>query len=163
MTVSRVIAAIGGYFAVFDSCMHGGSRDKSTTFWSHNPRACGESLFEALSVSCDGSHEHAPWVPRTVQGKTHFPTSEEAAYPLVLCQRVAHILKKEAIARGFVFPEDMKHQMAHDMDTGKRQLFANQSRQQHLRPLVAEFGSYLPLIIDVAHSSEVTVLTSTWV
>ena len=65
--------------------------------------------------------------------------------------------------RGFVFPEDMKHQMAHDMDTGKRQLFANQSRQQHLRPLVAEFGSYLPLIIDVAHSSEVTVLTSTWV
>ena len=95
-----------------------------------------------------------------VDGRTHFPTSEEAAYPHVLCQRMAHIFKAEAIARGFVFPEDMANQLIHDTEVGKRQLFTNQSRQQHLRPLVSEFGLYTACFLDVAHSDELaTMLT----
>ena len=156
--IRRGLAAIGGFFTAFHSCMHGGARDKSTTFWSHNPRSKDVNLFESLSVFCDGSHQHAPWVPKNHQGKMHYPTSEEAAYPVVLCQRMAHILKGEAVARGFSFPDSMQQQLQHDLDTGKRQLFANQSRHQHLKPLVSEFSRYQALVIDVAHSSEVAVL-----
>ena len=158
VTIRRGLAAIGGLLTAFHSCMHGGARDKSTTFWSHNPRSKDVNLFESLSVFCDGSHQHAPWVPKNLQGKMHYPTSEETAYPVILCQRIAHILKCEAVARGFSFPDSMQHQLEHDLDTGKRQLFANQSRHQHLKPLVSEFSSYQPFVIDVAHSSEVTVL-----
>ena len=161
ITIRRGLAAIGGFLTAFHSCMHGGTRDKSTTFWSHNPRSKDVNLFESLSVFCDGSHQHAPWVPKTHQGKMHYPTSEEAAYPVVLCQRMAHILKSEAIARGFSFPDSMQQQLQHDLDTGKRQLFANQSRHQHLKPLVSEFSRYQSFVIDVAHSSEIAVLIST--
>ena len=160
VTIRRGLAAIGGLLTAFHSCMHGGARDKSTTFWSHNPRSKDVSLFESLSVFCDGSHQHAPWVPKNHQGKMHYDNYEEAAYPVVLCQRIAHILKCEAVARGFSFPDSMQHQLEHDLDTGKRQLFANQSRHQHLKPLVSEFSSYQPFVIDVAHSSEVAVLMS---
>ena len=158
--VEETLRFFRGFFTRFDACTHGGARNKSTSFWSFNPRDPGVNMFQSLALSCDNSHKHAPWKPIMVDGRTHFPTSEEAAYPHVLCQRMAHIFKAEAIARGFVFPEDMANQLIHDTEVGKRQLFTNQSRQQHLRPLVSEFGLYTACFLDVAHSDELaTMLT----
>ena len=48
--------------------------------------------------------------------------TEEAKYPFILCQRVAFILKQEAAARGFHFPEDLQQQVQVDDNVGKRQL-----------------------------------------
>ena len=157
-SVVRAMQSVSGHFTYFDSCMHGGARDKSTAWWSHDPSAVNVNIFEALQAQCDRSHQHAAWKPVLRHGRTHFPTSEEAAYPPVLCQRVAHILKRLAISKGFVFPDDLKHQLAHDDTVGKRQLFATQTRHQHLKPLVSEFSSYQPFILNLADSSDLEAL-----
>jgi hypothetical protein len=60
--------------------MHGGCRKKATTFWTNVPE------FHKLAVLCDGSHEHAPW---GVTADGRFTTAEEAAYPRLLCRRLA--------------------------------------------------------------------------
>ncbi len=93
--VARAIRRLRGFFTKFDACMHGGARNKSTSFWSLNPRDPEVNMFKSLALDCDNSHVHASWKPVTVDGRTHFPTSEEAAYPHVLCQRMAHIFKAE--------------------------------------------------------------------
>ena len=156
--VVRAMQSISGHFTYFDSCMHGGARDKSTAWWSHDPSAVDVNIFEALQAKCDRSHQHAAWKPVFRNGRTHFPTSEEAAYPQVLCQRVAHILKRLAISKGFVFADDLRQQLAHDENVGKRQLFATQTRQQHLRPLVSEFNSYQPVILNLADSNDLAAI-----
>lgn len=77
-----------GYFVTFDSCMMGGGRDKATTWWS------SMNIYSALAVRCSKDHSHKPWTP-AYNAKTKqfvFPTAEEAAYPLLLCQRVADLL-----------------------------------------------------------------------
>ena len=159
-SVVRAMQSISGHFTYFDSCMHGGARDKSTAWWSHDPSAVDVNIFEALQAKCDQSHQHAAWKPVFRNGRTHFPTSDEAAYPQVLCQRVAHILKRLATSKGFVFTDDLRQQLAHDENVGKRQLFATQTRQQHLRPLVSEFNGYQPVILNLADSNDLAAIMS---
>ena len=77
-------AVKGGHETIFHSCMHGGTRDKATKFWSFNPRAPEVNLFASLALECDRSHPHQSWRPRFVDGRWIFPTKDEAAYP-VLC------------------------------------------------------------------------------
>jgi len=76
--------------------------------------------------------------------------TEEAKYPFILCQRVAFILKQEAAARGFHFPEDLQQQVQVDDNVGKRQLFASQPRSRKLKPLVSEFMGYNTLVCSVS-------------
>ena len=133
---------VAGFTTVFHNCMHGGTRDKATAWWSFNPRSPTVNLFESLGLTCDRSHVHAPWRPTFDNKRQKFPTADEAAYPHVLCQRVAYILKQEAIKHGFISSETLEEQIQHDDSAGKRQLFASQSRQQRLRPLVSEFSQY---------------------
>ena len=40
----------------------------------------------------------------------HFPTKEEAAYPQLLCDRVAHVVKSLAMERGFKPAESLLEQ-----------------------------------------------------
>eukprot|EP00972_Heterocapsa_arctica_P044109 6511319-Heterocapsa_arctica.AAC.1 len=63
--------------------MHGGDRDKLTTFRVNFDEA------SALAVRCDGSHTHKPWGVVRDQSRWKFATAEETAYPHLLCRRFA--------------------------------------------------------------------------
>lgn len=84
--VRQLLAEVGGYKCIFDNCSRGGQRKKSTCWWASEP------VFMELALTCDGSHPHAAWVPRVVDGYLVFPTQQEAAYPQLLCERLASIL-----------------------------------------------------------------------
>ena len=139
-----------GHFTVFHSCMHGGTRDKATKFWSFNPRVPSENLFDPLGLLCDGNHTHQSWRAKFLDGKWIFPTKEEAAYPHLLCVRIASILLQEAFARGLGPDDDLSQQLEHDLLVGKRQLFTTQPRQQKLRPAISEFGYFMQLALTVS-------------
>ena len=135
---------------LFDHCMHGGTRDKSTRWWSYNPRQLHSNLFSILSLQCDGQHQHASWKPVRIGKRVQFPTAEEAKYPYIFCQGIAFILRDEAAARGFNFPDDMQQQLQTDGNVGKPQLFASQPRSRKLKPLVSEFMFFNTLVCNVA-------------
>ena len=40
-----------GHFTVLQHCMHGGTRDKKSKFWSYNPRKLDANILESLA-SC---------------------------------------------------------------------------------------------------------------
>ena len=79
----------------FDSCCHGGLRKKSTLFLTNVPE------FEQLRATCQNDHPHAPWGKVLHMGKMVFATSLEAAYPRVLCERVAAAVVLACARRGF--------------------------------------------------------------
>ena len=62
-------------------CMHGGSRDKKSKFWSHNPGMPEVNMLESLGILCDKSHQHKSWKPRLVDGKLFFLLRKKPAYP----------------------------------------------------------------------------------
>eukprot|EP00435_Cladocopium_sp_Y103_P062782 s463_g24.t1 len=138
------------HFTSFDHCMHGGKRDKRTAWWSWNPRCPNHDLFSSLQLDCNKKHAHAPWRPyKDATGRTIFPTAEEAAYPTLLCERVASILKAEAESAGFIFFDDLHAQLQDVPNAATRQLFTTQPRGQRLRPLVSEYGTYVPFVAPV--------------
>ena len=155
--VARLLESFGTqHFSIFHHCMHGGKRDKQTAWWSWNPRDAEQDMFQSLALQCDGNHKHEPWRPyKDAHGRTVFPTSEEAAYPQLLCDRVACILKDEALRCGFVFSEDLHQQILEVPNVASRQLFTTQPKGQKLRPLVSEYGKYVALLASTANDSEV--------
>eukprot|EP00435_Cladocopium_sp_Y103_P057446 s2110_g19.t1 len=81
-------AFITWYFALtstmFDACMHGSLRNKSTTILGT------AGVFDSLAVRCDGNHDHLPWsASRTADNGWVFDTAAEAEYPSLLSQRLA--------------------------------------------------------------------------
>ena len=155
--IHNLLQQVGGHMTTFDSCMHGGLRDKSTGWWSSNPRCPDKNLFGSLAMKCDNSHKHASWRPYKENGVLHFPTAQEAAYPHVLCDRVAHVLLEEAKRCNLFVPQNLQEQLESNVNVAKRQLFANQPRGQRLRPLVAEFGHYATMVLAAAQSDELQV------
>ena len=155
--VARLLDSFGArHFSVFHHCMHGSKRDKQTAWWSWNPRDTTKDLFQSLALQCDGNHKHEPWQPyKDAHGPTVFPTSEEAAYPQLLCDRVACILKDEALRCGFVFSEDLHQQILEVPNVASRQLFTTQPKGQRLRPLVSEYGRYVALLASTSNDTEV--------
>ena len=79
-------------FGTFDSCVYGGQRKKATTFWS-NCLAVTD-----LSLRCHPSlgHVHLPW-GRHASG---WSTSEEAAYPPILCRHWASLVTEVLSRQG---------------------------------------------------------------
>ena len=154
-SITKLIQRVHGHMTHFHSCMHGGLRDKETGWWSFNPRRPSENLFESLGLTCDKSHTHASWKPYMLHGSLRFPTAQEASYPVILCDRVAHILLEEAKRCNRFQPENLQEQFNLDVNVGKRQLFANQPRGQRLKPLVSEFGHYATLVLAASHAIEV--------
>ena len=99
----------GNDFVEFHSCAHGGTRDKLTAIWQSKP------WFTALSLKCDGQHRHESWKPKQMDGKTVFPTSQEAAYPMLLCERIIDCIYAKVVEEGAVQSEassDVKHHKA---------------------------------------------------
>jgi len=128
----------------FQACMHGGKRDKWTT-WRTNV----EQL-KPLSVACDGKHQHLPWGVMVESGRlAGFATAAEAEYPEELCNKVGKIIKACCLVRGRVFPEKCTKQKAGEGNTeadykanlrDKRARTGVQARSG-TAPLVPEFKS----------------------
>ena len=79
----------------FQACAHGGLRDKWTCWFGT------KSVFTGLRALCSHDHPKDAWRPYMDQyGRPVFPTKAEAAYPELLCQRVAQIVRLAAIDRG---------------------------------------------------------------
>ena len=78
-----VTQVIDPMYVNFHSCMWGGQRPKRTTI--------ATSMLELgeIACECDGQHAHLPW-GRTPSG---FATASEAAYPTILCDKWASLVK----------------------------------------------------------------------
>ena len=94
----------------FHNCAHGGSRDKKTCFVTN------VSWFDSLQVFCNKQHKHAPWTPTVTGGQVVYPTHSEAAYPALLCERIASLVKCEMLRQGAIEPADMQQ---HVQSSGK--------------------------------------------
>ena len=129
-------------FITFHNCAHGGSRDKLTCF------ATNVNWFDALELRCDKQHSHAPWTPSVINGKVHYPTHSEAAYPELLCERMASIVLAIVLAAGAVVTNDVpKHAQLHGK-TLNRVVLGALPRGKHVKPLVSEFGTYINVVIN---------------
>ena len=138
--------------------MHGGTRDKKTTWWSYNPRDPSRDLFGSLAIMCDGDHTHEPWTPYKFEGRMVYPTHSEASYPKLLCERIATVLCAEARARQLGPHLVLETQLQADEHVGKRQLFTFQPRQQRLKPLLQEYGAAHKVFIPIGSSLDNEVL-----
>ena len=128
-----------GYRVVFDSCMMGGQRDKATLWW------CNRQIFSPLALRCSRDHPHRNWTP--VFDKTNkrfnFPTAEEAAYPEVLCDRVANLVDQALRQRNFTKLQNLEQQIHHQRSTATNSILMGLlPRGRKLLPLVSEFQFY---------------------
>ena len=110
----EAMLAAEGYSISFHNCMHGGKRKKLTKWWST------KDVFTELQSLCDGKHHHAQWNPVQQGTALQFPTAEEAAYPHLLCKRIAAILLKYAISKGAVQVDTLEKQVAATVSTSHR-------------------------------------------
>ena len=72
------------------ACMHGSQRNKQTSILA--PAV----LFDELEATCDGQHAHLPWEIKPAERGLSFATADEAAYPALLCSRMARLLRLRA-------------------------------------------------------------------
>ena len=130
-----------GHNVDFHSCCHGGQRPKLTRFW------VSQDYFSHLSMFCDNTHWHKPWTPRKVGNRLHFVTADEAAYPLLLCQRLMDALLE------ICFPAtDLNAAQTaipfHDKST--RIALGIQPRGQVMGPLVPEFSHHVAYVTEAS-------------
>jgi hypothetical protein len=79
--------------------------------------------------------------------QVHFSTSEEAAYPPVLCQRIVECVKQKAIHFGAVFSSTLSEQLQQpDADAAGRMALGALPRGAKVKPLVAEFGRFIAVV-----------------
>ena len=126
-----------GHNVDFHVCCHGGQRPKLTRFWT------SQKAFTQLSMFCDGSRWHKPWTPRRVGNRLHFVTADEAAYSLLLCQRVIDALLE------MCFPDAPLPAAASSVpfsDKHTRIALGVQPRGKALGPLVSEFSHQVAFV-----------------
>ena len=133
--IQSVLAEIQGHDVIFDNCCHGGKRAKATRWWSIF------SWFDSLSMRCPGTHQHESWKPQLVDGRLVYPTAEEAAYPTLLCTRLADILKCHLEAKGFVQPQYLQQQKG--QTSMHRFLLDMLPRGRKFKPLVSLYCKYV--------------------
>ena len=94
----------------FHACMHGSQRNKQTSILAP------PGLFDDLEAPCDGQHTHLPWEIKPAGRGLAFATADEAAYPVLLCSRMARLLQKHAeslniaLETNLSFTKQSKHQ-----------------------------------------------------
>ena len=88
-----------------------------------------------------------------MNGRLNFPTSEEAAYPWLFCERVVNIVERLATDCGCSNSATLSEQLQTTQLTNfQRYIFDALPRSSKLRPLVAEFGSLITLGVNPQHS-----------
>ena len=133
-----IIAEFGNNFVTFHNCCHGGFRDKLTSIWVN------DDWIQALEARCDNSHPHKSWKVTISKTSVHFPTSDEAAYPQVLCERIVECVKQKVVSMGAIIPTTLEEQVHQpDADAAGRISLGSLPRGAKVRPLVAEFGSFV--------------------
>lgn len=139
-----------GHHNVFHNCMMGGKRDKSTTWW------CDDEFFDSFNVLCSKDHAHAKWTPTIQRGsRLHFPTSEEAEYPELLCERVAMLIKLSLTSRDVLPTETLEQQISKQRTTAVNTVAMGiLPRGQKLRPLVSEYQQYIKVCIPVPFDTQ---------
>ena len=130
-------------FINFHNCAHGGMRDKKTCFVTN------VDWFDSLELYCNKQHAHAPWTPTVVDGRVIFPTHAEAAYPEVLCNRIASLLKKELLKMVATEVNDLTKQVQSQSKSLNRVVLGALPRGKHVKPLVSEFGAYITAVNSV--------------
>ena len=142
----KYLDKIKGFWTDFHNCCHGGTRDKLTRFW------CNMAWMGSLQIFCDKNHTHESWRPRVQNGQLVFPTAQEAAYPWLLCTRIANIAITQAQLLGASQCENLAQQMEQDNFTKmNRYIFGALPRSAKLRPLVNEFSSSTWVITPAQH------------
>ena len=131
------------HYVNFHNCCHGGERDKLTSLLVNN------NWLDSLEGRCDKQHQHKPWVPTVQNDKLHFATSQEAAYPWLLCERIIHAIRFALEQRGAFVHETLEQQFFdEDQSTTQRLVLGALPRGMKLMPLVAEFIDYTYAIVN---------------
>ena len=136
-------AKVGDNIVKFHNCAHGGRRDKLTAIWqSHH-------VFDSLELFCDRRHSHDPWKPYMSKGQMHFPTSEEAAYPTLLCERIVACVKAYVMPLGATTSATLEQEVERQCTVAhKRIALGALPRGLKVKPLVHEFSSYTKIYVD---------------
>lgn len=121
---------------LFHNCAHGGTRDKLTCFLTD------ADFLDSLALRCDGTHKHESWQPTVVRGKAVFPTHLEAAYPHLLCQRIATLIKDFVQAQSAIVVDNFKNSQGRTPKSLNRVVLGALPRGKHVAPLVSEYGAY---------------------
>ena len=129
---------LGGYDCIFDNCCHGGARKKNSRFWGSLP------WLLPLSATCPGEslHKHKSWQPKVIDGKVQYPTAEEAAYPILLCARMAEIVRDQLLQLGVVDVDNLEQQIQVEHTSLNRVVLSALPRGKKFKPLVSEYGQY---------------------
>ena len=142
----RYLDHVVGFWTDFHNCCHGGTRDKLTRLW------CNMTWMNSLQIFCDKTHTHESWRPRVQNGELVFPTAQEAAYPWLLCTRIANIAITNAQLLGASQCADLAQQMGKETFTKmNRYIFGALPRSAKLRPLVHEFSTSTWVITPAQH------------
>ena len=128
--IVELLQAVPGYDAIFHNCVHGGRRNKSTRWWSTH------DIFQPLAAKCPGTHPHASWAPRIMNGRPVYPTKEEAEYPKEFCTRVA------ALLRDSLMPIPQQQALYGPASATLRCVLEQQPRK--VQSLVPEYAHYDP-------------------
>ena len=146
--VQDVMLEVGGFSISFHNCMHSGRRKKLTKWWSTH------DVFSELQSLCDEKHQHAQWNPIQQGSALQFPTAEEAAYPHLLCKRVAAIVHQYAISNGALQVETLGNQVATTASTSHRWILDMLPKGKKLKPLVSEFQGYCFFLVNPSQEPE---------
>ena len=117
----------------FQQCMHGGRRDKWTTFYTNS------SAFDVLALECDRSHPHLAWGVSQSTAGWIFSTASEAEYPQELCTAVAKIVKSLAIDVQISFPATKTSKSKPLQSKIRASQAGLQPRGNLLPPIISEF------------------------
>jgi hypothetical protein len=109
--MANIIEEFGSKYVTFHNCCHGGCRDKLTAVWVN------DDWIDSLESRCDKSHEHKSWKVTISKQKVHFPTAEEAAYPILLCKRIVALLVQYAVSHGAEQPETLDEEIPKTTNT----------------------------------------------
>ena len=148
--IQQIMQSIGGFSISFHNCMHGGKRKKLTKWWAT------QDVFSSLQSLCDDQHQHAKWNPVQQGSSLQFPTAEEAAYPHLLCKRVAAVLQQYAIANGALLVDTLGEQISATTSTSHRWILDMLPKGKKLKPLVSEFQSYCFFLVNPSQEPENT-------
>ena len=150
--VKALLQTVTGHVTYFDNCCHGGTRKKGTAWWA------SVDWFDSLAARCDGSHFHQKWNAEVVQGKVVFPTHLEAAYPVLLCERLASLAKCKALEMGATELATLEQQTQHAPSSQHRFLLDMLPKGRKFRPLVSEYGHYEKWAVAFPHSPDVAAV-----
>ena len=101
-----------------------------------------------MAAACPGEqvHKHKSWRPQVVDGAVQYPTAEEAAYPKLLCTRLAEVVRDQWIQIGVVDVENLQQQLKVEQHSLHRVVLSALPRGKKFKPLVSEYGTYVNLV-----------------